>query len=271
MFYFCAEDARRMKRKKKPPPKIRPKLTLEVLRRNAILAGLSGAEAATVAKAATLVDLKAKHQVYQPDLRIREIYFPIDCVFSVVARMKDGAQVEVGTVGREGTTAVPLLLGAANSSNDCYCQVPGKAIKVDVRFFQSLRATSPKLRQLLDNYVRAYVIMLSQLAACNRLHHVCERCARWLLMAHDRVRKTDIKLTHEYLAMMLGTQRSGVTVAAATLQKAGLIRYRSGNITIVNRLGLEKASCECYDVARDLFVSMLHSGDGISVTRAVLN
>jgi len=240
------------------------------VRRNAILAGLQGPDTAAVMKAGTLVDLKARHQIYQPDLRIREVYFPIDCVFSVVARMKDGAQVEVGTVGREGTTAVPLLLGAASSTNDCYCQVPGKAIKVDVRFFQSLRAVSPKLRQLLDSYVRAYVIMLSQLAACNRLHHVYERCARWLLMAHDRVRKTDIKLTHEYLAMMLGTQRSGVTVAAATLQNAGFIRYRSGNITIVNRSGLEKASCECYDVARDLFTSMLHAGDGSAANRPTL-
>ena len=221
-------------------------------------------------KAGVLVDLQARHQICQPDVRIRDVYFPIDCVFSVVARMKDGAQVEVGTVGREGTTAVPLLLGAAASTNDCYCQVPGKAIKIDVRLFQSLRVSSPKLRYVLDSYVRAYVIMLSQLAACNRLHHAYERCARWLLMAQDQVRKTDIKLTHEYLAMMLGTQRSGVTVAAATLQNAGLIRYRNGNITIVNRSGLEKASCECYDVARDLFDGMLHSGEGTAASRAVL-
>jgi CRP-like cAMP-binding protein len=184
--------------------------------------------------------------------------------------MRDGEQVEVGTVGREGTTAVPLLLGAASSTNDCYCQVPGRAIKIDVRLFQSLRASSPKLRHVLDSYVRAYVIMLSQLAACNRLHHVYERCARWLLMAQDQVRKADIKLTHEYLAMMLGTQRSGVSLAAATLQNAGLIKYRNGNITIVNRSGLEKVSCECYDVARDLFASMLHSGEGTPTNRAVL-
>lgn len=260
-----------MKKRRKSPAKIRTsKPTLEVLRRNAILAALQGPEAAAVIKAGALVDLKSRHQISQPEVRIRDVYFPIDSVFSVVARMKDGAQVEVGTVGREGTTAVPLLLGAASSTNDCYCQVPGMAIKIDVRLFQSLRAASPKLRHVLDSYVRAYVIMLSQLAACNRLHHVYERCARWLLMAQDQVRKPDIKLTHEYLAMMLGTQRSGVTVVAASLQNAGFIRYRNGNITIVNRSGLEEAACECYDVARDLFASMLHSGGGSSGNRPVL-
>lgn len=252
-----------MKRKKRAPTKGRAlKPTLENVRRNAIIAGLPGSDMIALTKAGVLVDLSAKHQIYQPDVRIRDIYFPLDCVFSVVARMRDGTQVEVGTIGREGTTAVPLLLGAATTNNDCYCQVPGKAVKVDVKFFQTLKTASPKFRHLLDSYVRAYVIMLGQLAACNRLHHVYERCARWLLMAHDRVRKADIKLTHEYLAMMLGTERSGVTVAASTLQKAGFIKYRNGNVTIVDRLGLEEASCECYDVARDLFVSMLHSGDG---------
>jgi CRP-like cAMP-binding protein len=252
-----------MKKRKRVPTKsrvLRP--TLESARRNAIIASLPGSDVVALTKAGALVELSAKHQVYHQDVRIRDIFFPIDCVFSVVARMRNGTQVEVGTIGREGTTAVPLLLGAATTTNDCYCQVPGKAVKVDVRFFQTLKTASPKFRQLLDSYVRAYVIMLGQLAACNRLHHVYERCARWLLMAHDRVRKPDIKLTHEYLAMMLGTERSGVTVAASTLQKAGFIKYRNGNVTIVDRLGLEQAACECYDVARDLFVSMLHSGDG---------
>jgi len=172
--------------------------------------------------------------------------------------MKDGSQIEVGTIGREGVSAIPLLLGATTSANESYCQVPGAALKIDVALFESLKADI-NFRQLLDRYVQAYVNMLGQLAACNRLHSVYERCARWLLMTEDRVDSTEIKLTHEYLAMMLGTQRSGVTIAAGTLQNAGFIRYGHGVITIVDRSGLEGASCECYDVARQQFGGFLRS------------
>jgi CRP-like cAMP-binding protein len=126
--------------------------------------------------------------------------------------------------------------------------------------FQSLRS-DPQFGHLLDRYVQAYVNMLGQLAACNRLHNVYERCARWLLMTQDRVGTNEIGLTHEYLAMMLGTQRSGVTIAAGTLQQAGFIRYARGVITILDREGLEGASCECYEVAREQFGGLMRSTD----------
>ncbi|MFN2450103.1 MAG: Crp/Fnr family transcriptional regulator, partial [Candidatus Baltobacteraceae bacterium] len=122
--------------------------------------------------------------------------------------------------------------------------------------FNALRRNAD-FTSLLDRFVQAYVNTLGQLAACNRLHNVYERCARWLLMTQDRVGLADIRLTHEYLAMMLGTQRSGVTIAAATLQRAGFIRYGRGVITIVDRAGLEDAACECYDVARAQFGGLL--------------
>jgi CRP-like cAMP-binding protein len=232
------------------------KLTPEGLRLNAILTGLELPEATAVAKAGSLVDLAVGHQIYKPELPIDDVFFPIDCVLSIITRMKDGHQTEIGTIGREGTSAIPLLLGATTTANESYCQVPGSAVKIDAKLFYSLRAT-PKFRQLLDRYIQAYVNMLGQLAACNRLHSVFERCARWLLMTHDRVGAREISLTHEYLAMMLGTQRSGVTIAAATLQNAGFIRYGRGIITILDRSGLEDASCECYDVAREQFGGLL--------------
>ncbi len=228
------------------------KPTSEILKQNAILAGLEEREAAVVIKAGTIVELKVTDQIYEPDIRIDDVYFPIDCVLSVVSRMKDGTQIEVGTIGREGVSAIPLLLGAKTTANECYCQVPGFAIKTSAELFQSLRENQ-KFRQLLDRYVQSYVNMLGQLAACNRLHHVYERCARWLLMTYDRVDSTKIRLTHEYLAMMLGTQRSGVTIAAATLQHAGFIKYAHGVITMLDRTGLEDATCECYEVARAQF------------------
>jgi CRP-like cAMP-binding protein len=234
---------------------------LDILKRNAILTGLEESEAAPVVNAGRIVDLPVRHQVYEPDVRIDDVFFPIDSVLSVVTRMRDGSQIEVGTIGREGVSAIPLLLGAKTTANECYCQVPGVAVKIDAAVFQSLRANS-RFSQLLDRYVQAYVNMLGQLAACNRLHHVYERCARWLLMTYDRVGSPKIRLTHEYLAMMLGTQRSMVTIAAATLQKAGFIQYAHGVITVLDRAGLADASCECYAVAREQFGGLLRSVDG---------
>lgn len=233
----------------------------DVLRHNAILAGLATREASAVLNGGALLDLPVRYPIYEPNVRIEDVYFPIDCVLSVVTRMKDGGQIEIGTIGREGVSGIPLLLGGVTTANESYCQVPGYAVKIDTHLFEALRAES-KFQELLDRYVQAYVNMLGQLAACNRLHHVHERCARWLLMTYDRVGSPEIRLTHEYLAMMLGTQRSGVTIAAATLQHAGFIHYSRGVITILDRAGLENASCECYEIAREQFGGLLRSAEG---------
>jgi hypothetical protein len=171
--------------------------------------------------------------------------------------MQDGTQIEVGTIGREGMSAIPLLMGATTTENHSYCQVRGAAITIPADLFSHIMRTNPSFRALLDRFLQAYVNMLGQLAACNRLHSVYERCARWLLMTHDRVLVDEIPLTHEFLAMMLGTGRSGVTIAAATLQQAGFIRYSHGLIVIRDRQGLEDAACECYEVARAQFGGLL--------------
>ncbi len=234
------------------------RITREVVRNNAILTSLDEPEVEAVLDRGTLVALPVRHQIYRPDELIKDVFFPLDCVLSIVSRMKDGSQIEVGTIGREGVSAIPLLLGATTTANESYCQVPGTAIKIEATLFERLK-TNPTFRQLLNRYVQAYVNMLGQLAACNRLHSVYERCSRWLLMTQDRVGSSEIRLTHEYLAMMLGTQRSGVTIAAGTLQKAGFITYGNGTITIVDRPGLEGSSCECYDVAREQFGGLLRS------------
>jgi CRP-like cAMP-binding protein len=156
-------------------------------------------------------------------------------------------------------------MGAASTANESYCQVPGAVIRMPAHIFRELSAANSIVRQRLDRYLQAYVNMLGQLAACNRLHSIYERCSRWLLMSHDRVETDDIELTHEYLAMMLGTGRSGVTIAASTLQRAGFIRYSRGVISIVDRTGLESASCECYEVARQDFGGLLRDVDVIGL------
>jgi CRP-like cAMP-binding protein len=208
-------------------------------------------------EAGELVEMPARYVIYHAGEPIHEVFFPIDCVLSVVTRMKGGEEIEVGTIGREGTSGIPLLMGGATTANDCYCQVPGSAIKMSTEHFRELQTRNHKFSALLDRYLQAYVNFLGQLTGCNRLHSVYERSARWLLLSHDRVGQDDILLTHEYLAMMLGSRRSGVTIALATLQRAGYIQYAHGRITILDRLGLEETTCECYAVAQKQFSGFL--------------
>ena len=208
-------------------------------------------------------NLAVKERIYEPEQTIREVYFPIEAVLSIVTNMEDGNQIEIGTVGREGMSAFPLLMGATATANDCYCQVPGRAVKLSLEDFREL-ITNSDVRQLLDRYLQAYVNMLGQLAACNRLHSVHERCARWLLTTHDRVGSDRIPLTHEYLAMMLGTGRSGVTIAAAMLQQAAFISYKRGVITVLDRYGLEGAACECYAATVRQFGGLLRYVESVS-------
>jgi CRP-like cAMP-binding protein len=233
-------------------------LTRGMLKQNAILSGLSAPMIGDVLENGKLIELKAPQQIYDAGREIHEVYFPIDAVLSVVTQMQDGGSIEVGTVGREGVSAIPLLLGAIKSANESYCQVPGRAVVISSDHFRRLlSAYDHQFRNVLDRFLQAYVNMLGQLAACNGKHSIYERCARWLLLTQDRVNSDKIALSHEYLAMMLGARRSGVTIAAAALQQAGFIRYSRGKIVILNRSGLERAACECYAVAREQFGPLL--------------
>ncbi len=233
-------------------------LTLANLEGNAILRLLSSSETTQALEGAELLEMPARFAIYRAGEPIVEVFFPIDCVLSVVTRMKDGGEIEVGTIGREGTSGIPLLMDGTTTANDSYCQVPGRAIKMPTNHFHHLRTMDKQFNAVLNRYLQAYVNFLGQLTGCNRLHSVYERCARWLLLTHDRVGRDEILLTHEYLAMMLGSRRSGVTIALAALQRAGYIQYAHGCITILDRVGLEETTCECYAVARDQFTGFLH-------------
>jgi CRP-like cAMP-binding protein len=237
---------------------------LALLTENAILRHLNGADARRVVEAGELVEMQARHVIYRAEKLILEVFFPIDCVLSVVTRMHPGTESEVGMIGigREGTSGVPLLIGRKMSANDCYCLMPGRAIKMSVELFHHLRTTNKQFNASLDRYLQAYVSFLEQLVACNRLHSVYERCARWLLLAHDRVGRNELLLTHENLAMMLGSRRSGVTIALGTLQRAGYIQYAHGQLTIVGRSGLEGTACECYAVVQNQFSGLLQAAVG---------
>jgi CRP-like cAMP-binding protein len=232
-------------------------ITVAALQRSLILKNLGESTVESVLKSGSLVALQLREQIYEAEETIRHVYFPLDAVLSIVARMEDGSEIEIGTIGREGMSAFPLLMGASSTANVCYCQVRGSAIKLPAVVFHELTASDQVFRQRLDRYLQAYVNMLGQLAACNRLHSIYARCARWLLMTRDRVDADYFPLTQVFLAMMLGTDRSGVAIAAGTLQRAGFIQYTRGTITIVNRSGLEDAVCECYAVARKQFDGLL--------------
>jgi CRP-like cAMP-binding protein len=184
--------------------------------------------------------------ISEPGDLVEHIYFPIDAVFSVVTVMRDGTQIEVLTVGREGLTGAQSLLDGGTASQLTMCQVPGEAYRIDFDVFARQCERFPVLRDLAQRYLSAQLDAMAQAIACNRLHYVNERCARWLLMTHDRVGRDEFPLTHEMLATMLGVRRAGVSVAAAALQLAGCISYTRGRFTIVDRGCLEAMACECY-------------------------
>lgn len=197
-----------------------------------------------------VVTMKVHHPVYDDQTDIRHVYFPIQGVVSLLATMNDGSAVEVGTVGNEGMAGLPAFLGASRTPGRAFQQIAGSAYRLDVPALRELTPAGSPFTQLLHRYTQAFFVQVSQATACNRLHPAEERLARWLLMCRDRVGSHEFTLTHEFLGQMLGVRRATVTVIAGMLQEAGIIRYRRGRVTIVNRERLEEASCECYGIVK---------------------
>jgi CRP-like cAMP-binding protein len=182
---------------------------------------------------------------------IERVYFPVTAVLSLVSTLSDGATIEVSTIGNEGTTAGPTYLGGKSMSNiTCICQIPGESLSMDTETFRAAVDRSEEMRVVMDRYILALLTQVGQAVACNALHSILERAARWLLTSHDRVMMDEFSLTQEFLSYMLGVRRASVTVAARTLQAANLIKYQYGKITVLDRAGLEEAACECYSVMR---------------------
>jgi CRP-like cAMP-binding protein len=195
--------------------------------------------------------------IQRRDRPITHVFFPTTCTCSVITQMDNGESVETGTIGHEGFVGLPLLLDAVSSPNEVICQGEGDAWAVRIADFQVALARAPALRPILNRYAQAYVVMLSQATACNRLHQINQRCAKWLLMMHDRAGSDTFAMTQEFLALMLGVRRPSVSTAAEALQAAGVISYHRGVITVLDRVGLEAASCECYRVTREEYDRLL--------------
>jgi CRP-like cAMP-binding protein len=184
-------------------------------------------------------------------------YFPISGQYSILAPMKDGGMVEVGTVGFEGFTAVDLLTGGDVASESTVCEVPGEALRMPAAAFQDQLSRNGALLRITLRYFQAYLAQVSQSVACNALHSIDQRFARWVLMCHNRARGQPFPLTQEYLASMLGVHRPTVSVTAKAYQDAGVVQYNRGVITVLDQKRLEEATCECYDVVINQFERFL--------------
>lgn len=185
------------------------------------------------------------------DRPITHVYFPTTSIASVITQMDSGEVIETGAIGNEGFIGSPVVLEAMSTPNEIICQNEGEALVLRVADFQAALERTPVLHSLLNRYIQYYLVQLSQSVACNRLHDISQRCAKLLVMAHDR-RGTDMfQLTQEFLAMMMGVRRASVSVAAAAFKDAGLITYHRGAVTVLDRSGLEAVACECYRVTRE--------------------
>jgi len=190
--------------------------------------------------------LGVRHVLAEPGRRVEQAYFPLDCVVSVAIVMRDGSGVEVGLIGCDGMLPVSVALGDAVPVQRMIVLIAGTALVINSNNLRLLMATHSAIGRALLCYAQVMFYQAAQLAACSRLHLLEERCARWLLMAHDRVRRNDIHVTHEMLATTLGVRRPGVTVAAQALKAKGSITYRHGTVFVLDRQRLEAAACECY-------------------------
>jgi CRP-like cAMP-binding protein len=197
------------------------------------------------------VCLAHEQVLFQPNEPIEYCYFPNNGMVSMVVITSDGASVEVGVVGREGFVGIPVAFDLTTSPQQAIIQVgPAEAVRIKADALRNLLDQTPDLKARLQQFAIIQGMIVGQLAACNRIHELEQRLARWLTMSHDRVTGDTMNLTQEFLAEMLGTARPSVTLAAGALQRSGAIEYVRGEIKVVNRQTLENSSCRCYDVIR---------------------
>jgi CRP-like cAMP-binding protein len=196
------------------------------------------------------VNLTRHLTLHEPHRTVKFAHFPSAGVISLVVEMKDGKSVEAGLLGNDGASGMSAVLGLSRSPLREVVQVAGNGFRVNIDTLREVLRSTPQFQIILSHYAAGLAIQISQTAACNRLHKIEERLARWLLMAQDRVNSGIVPITHDFLAMMLGTDRSSVTVASGVLQRKKIIRSTRGAVTIVNRKKLEHFACECYAVVK---------------------
>ncbi len=215
---------------------------------NEILLNLPPKEREMLLPKLEYVRLNTHHVLHEPGDTLKSAYFPNSGLVSILSVFPDGKSVEVGLVGKEGFVGWPLVAGFRTAHTRAIVQIEGSVFRIGSEALMAILLESPKLERKLQQFAQILAMQVTQIAACNRLHEVNERLARWLLMSADRIGSNSVPLTQELIAQMLGTRRSSVTVAAGTLQKAGLISHTRGDVQIADRQKLEEAACECYGI-----------------------
>src|SRR5438874_732943 len=220
--------------------------------RNRILLSMSDHEYAIIAPHLQLIEMSHHQSLHESEDGLAYGYFPNSGLISLVIEINDGRSVEVGIVGREGFVGAPLAAGLERTPYRAIAQAPGATFRVKAEVLEVTLPEMPELRNRLVRYAVIQGMQVAQLAACNRLHEIDQRLARWLLMCQDYLGDDLLPMTHEFFAEMLGTGRPTVSVAAAVLQRAGYIQYARGTVKITDREGLESAACECYRAIQQL-------------------
>jgi CRP-like cAMP-binding protein len=207
------------------------------------------------------VSLPLRQVLYHPDQPITHVYFPDSGTVSIVSVFEDGRNVEVGMVGNEGMFGVNVFLGSVSTPLEAVVQLPGEGFRMRADVLRREFRQCGPLQDLLLRYTQAFIMQVAQNAACNRAHHIEGQIAKWLLMCQDRAHSPELELTQEFIAMMLGIRRPGVTETAGLLRSKGLIDYVRGSVTVVDRRGLEGLSCECYFMVKKEFERLIgHNG-----------
>jgi len=227
---------------------------------NRLLAALSAEDQALIAPHLAQVDLERGRLLYDPGDRIDVVYFPHDGVISLMTLMENGAAIESATIGREGALGLMAAVAPRQSLSRAIVQTPTRAARIRAELLHESWEKSPRIRDLVDRHTEALYGHAIQSVACNALHSVEARFCRWLLTCHDRISSNTVALTQEFLADMLGVQRTTVTAVARTLQAKGAIRYRRGVVDIIDRQVLEQLACECYGVIRRTYERLLPDG-----------
>ena len=217
---------------------------------NKLRAALSSAELKRLRPDLELVDMALGHVVYESGRALEHLYFPTDSIVSLLYVMEDGASAEIAVVGNEGVVGISLFMGGETTPSRAVVQSAGAAYRLPARLMQVEFNRGGSLQHLLLRYTQSLITQMTQTAVCNRHHSVDQQLCRWLLLSLDRLSGNELVMTQELIANMLGVRREGVTAAAGKLQKAGVVIYRRGHITVLDRPKLETLSCECYAVVR---------------------
>jgi CRP-like cAMP-binding protein len=226
-------------------------------RHNKLLAALPETEFARLETSLELAPMPLGHVLYESGIHLQHVYFPTDCIVSLLYVMEDGHSAEIAVVGNEGIVGVALFMGGETTPSRGIVQSAGHAYRLPGKLLKEEFFRAGPLQHLLLRYTQALLTQMAQTAACNRHHSVDQQLCRWLLLSLDRLSSNELVMTQELIANMLGVRREGVTEAAGQLQRLGLIHYSRGRIRVLNRAGLENMACECYRVVKKEFDRLL--------------